>query len=273
MANRASTRRLKPIARVIDETSLVGPQLLSLTRWMSDYYLCPWGQALEAAVPAGVRGNAGTRQVTFVELPNRVAARMTTLKLTSQQQSVMRVLLAAGRPLSQPEVLAAAKCSSAPIKSLLKRGLLESKTRVVQSAPSGEGPQQTARDEPPTLNPDQHRALMKVLQAVEKRDSQPVVLHGVTGSGKTEVYLRAIAEVLSYGQQAIVLVPEISLTPQTQQRFRARLGNVAVLHSHLSGVERHWYWRRIASGQAPVIVGARTRGICSDAEPGIDHPG
>src|SRR5262249_61646229 len=84
------------------------------------------------------------------------------------------------------------------------------------------------------------------------------LLHGVTGSGKTEVYLRAIEEVVRRGKEALVLVPEISLTPQTIQRFRGRCGEVAVLHSHLGHAERGGHWRRVAQGQAQVAVGARS---------------
>ena len=84
------------------------------------------------------------------------------------------------------------------------------------------------------------------------------VLHGVTGSGKTEVYIRAIAEAVSYGRQAIVLVPEISLTPQTIRRFRSRFSGVAVLHSHLTDSERHGHWQQIAAGEVEVVVGARS---------------
>ena len=80
----------------------------------------------------------------------------------------------------------------------------------------------------------------------------------MTGSGKTEVYIQAIQEVIHFGRQAIVLVPEISLTPQTVERFRARFGAVAVLHSHLSDAERHWHWQRIAEGEVSVVVGARS---------------
>ena len=78
----------------------------------------------------------------------------------------------------------------------------------------------------------------------------------MTGSGKTEVYIQAIQEVIHFGRQAIVLVPEISLTPQTVERFRQRFGSVAVLHSHLSDAERHWHWQRIAAGAVSVVVGA-----------------
>ncbi|MEM9943291.1 MAG: primosomal protein N', partial [Planctomycetota bacterium] len=84
------------------------------------------------------------------------------------------------------------------------------------------------------------------------------LMHGITGSGKTEVYIRAIQRVVEFGRQAIVLVPEISLTPQTRQRFRARFDRVAVLHSHLTSAQRAWHWNEIASGNVQVIIGARS---------------
>ncbi len=89
-------------------------------------------------------------------------------------------------------------------------------------------------------------------------EHRTILIHGVTGSGKTEVYIQAIQEVIRLGRQAIVLVPEISLTPQTVERFRSRFGEVAVLHSHLSDAERHWHWQRIAEGGVSVVVGARS---------------
>src|SRR5262249_26247278 len=108
------------------------------------------------------------------------------------------------------------------------------------------------------LNADQLQAWQSIQETLSAGGFQCFLLHGVTGSGKTEVYLRAIEKVVSQGKQALVLVPEISLTPQTIQRFRGRYSDVAVLHSHLSSAERGGQWRRIAAGQAPVIVGARS---------------
>ncbi len=114
------------------------------------------------------------------------------------------------------------------------------------------------REQRHDLNPDQQLALDRMLQALNSGRHQTLLIHGVTGSGKTEVYIRAIEEMVGFGRQAIVLVPEISLTPQTCQRFRARFDRVAVLHSHLSDAERHWHWLRIASGEVQVVVGARS---------------
>ena len=108
------------------------------------------------------------------------------------------------------------------------------------------------------LNEDQQRAVNHVVKALRESRHENVVLYGVTGSGKTEVYIQIIREVISYGRQAIVLVPEISLTPQTVRRFRSRFEHVAVLHSHLTPSERNWHWQRIARGEVQVIVGARS---------------
>src|SRR5207302_8234562 len=107
------------------------------------------------------------------------------------------------------------------------------------------------------LIPDQVRVWRNFLAALGG-GFHSFLLHGVTGSGKTEIYLRAIEEVVKQGKEAIVLVPEISLTPQTIQRFEGRCGNVAVLHSHLTDAERGGYWRRVASGHVQVVVGARS---------------
>ncbi len=109
-----------------------------------------------------------------------------------------------------------------------------------------------------TLNADQEAAWAPIREAVQAGGFKPFLLYGVTGSGKTEIYLRAIEEVVRQGKEAIVLVPEISLTPQTIERFQGRCGQVAVLHSNLTDVERGGYWRRVAAGQVQVVVGARS---------------
>jgi primosomal protein N' (replication factor Y) len=110
----------------------------------------------------------------------------------------------------------------------------------------------------PALSSDQRIALQTIFQSIESGEHSTILLHGVTGSGKTEVYMQSIEQVVSYGRQAIVLVPEISLTPQTRARFQGRFSSVAVLHSHMSGPERHYQWRRIADGHAQVVIGPRS---------------
>ncbi|MCA9267567.1 MAG: primosomal protein N', partial [Planctomycetales bacterium] len=108
------------------------------------------------------------------------------------------------------------------------------------------------------MQADQQAALDAISAALHAGRHEQFLLFGVTGSGKTEVYIRAIDEVVARGRQAIVMVPEISLTPQTRQRFRARFDRVAVLHSHMTDSERSWHWERIAAGGIDVVVGARS---------------
>jgi len=248
--------RLKQIADVVDSRALLSPAMLRLTRWMADYYLCGWGQVLEAVVPAGVRKLAGTRQVSLLTVPDDVLQQMNGLKLPPKQRVALEKLAQSGQPMTAAMLAELAGCTSAPINQLLKKGLIESRTTRVQSSQAEEV--FVARQQPLELNADQQQAFEKIVVALDSSQSHGIVLHGVTGSGKTEVYLQAIEHVVSFGRQAIVLVPEISLTPQTVQRFRSRFDGVAVMHSHQTSVERHHAWQRIVRGEVQVIVGARS---------------
>jgi len=250
------SRRLKPLESVVDARALVSQTMLRVTEWMADYYLCPWGQVLEAVVPAGVRGRAGTREATFLSVPNQVAAQLTNLKLPEKQAKILAHLAAAAKPLTAHMLSKAVGCTAGPINALRKKGLIESVTRRVATGTAHD--RAVLRETDLVLNEDQRAALDAILATLESRRHGTVLIHGVTGSGKTEVYIQAIQEVLRFGRQAIVLVPEISLTPQTEQRFRSRFGSVAVLHSHQSDVERHRHWERIARGEVQVVVGARS---------------
>jgi primosomal protein N' (replication factor Y) len=254
----ASQRRLKPVGRLIDAQPLLSAPMLRLAQWMSDYYLCPLGQVLQAMVPAGVRGKAGTREMTFLSVPPTIQQRLVAgeLKLGEKQLDALRVLAASPRPLTPPELAQAAKCTLGPISELRKKKLVHAEVQRIQQVEI-EQPQ-TSREAHLILNPDQQTALDHILHALRRRQHETILMHGITGSGKTEVYIRAIDEVIQYGRQAIVLVPEISLTPQTRSRFQSRFSRVTVLHSHLSDAERHWHWQQIARGDVQVVVGARS---------------
>jgi primosomal protein N' (replication factor Y) len=251
-------RPLKPLARVVDAEPLLSAAMLRLAQWMADYYLCPLGQVLQAIVPAGVRGKAGTREMTFLSVPQAVREQLEAgaLKLSEKQLDALRVLAASPRPLTPPELAQAAKCTLGPVGELRKKKLVRAEVRRIQQMEVAEAP--TPREEHLQLNADQQMALDCILAALRDRRHETILMHGVTGSGKTEVYIRAIDEVIQYGRQAIVLVPEISLTPQTRSRFKSRFSSVAVLHSHLSDAERHWHWQQIARGEIQVVVGARS---------------
>jgi primosomal protein N' (replication factor Y) len=248
--------RLKELHAIVDNAPLLTPSMLRLTEWMSEYYLCPWGQVLEAVVPAGVRQQAGTREVTFLSVPTSVAARLTQLKLPRKQAEALRVLAASPRPLAAAQLARAAQCTTGPIKELQRKGLINAESSRVYS--DYDDKTNVERQSRLSLNPEQQLALENILDAINSQEQKTVLVFGVTGSGKTEVYIQAIEEVVAFGRQAIVLVPEISLTPQTVARFRSRFDRVAVLHSHLSNVERHAQWREIASGRVQVVVGARS---------------
>jgi primosomal protein N' (replication factor Y) len=254
----AGRRPLKPVSRVLDELPLLSASMLRLAEWMADYYLCPLGQVLQAIVPAGVRGKAGTREMTFLSVPLAVREQLIagTLKLGEKQLDAMRILAASPRPLTPPELALAAKCTLGPIGELRKKKLVKAEVRRIQQMEVEEVA--TPREKHLLLNADQQAALDYILAALRDRRHETILMHGVTGSGKTEVYIRAIDEVIQYGRQAIVLVPEISLTPQTRSRFKSRFASVAVLHSHLSDAERHWHWQQIARGEVQVVVGARS---------------
>ncbi|MFO0867701.1 MAG: primosomal protein N' [Pirellulales bacterium] len=247
---------LREVQGVVDARPLITPGLLELARWLAEQYVCELGVALETVVPAAVRSQAGTREKLFLSVAPQVWAARDQWQVTPRQRALLEALGKADRPLTAQELATQVGCSTAPILALRKKGwICEQVERVWNEAALDP---RSEREEALTLNEDQRRALERILAPVAEHRHETVVLHGVTGSGKTEVYIRAIEEVVRRDQQAIVLVPEISLTPQTRQRFRSRFSRVAVLHSHLTDAERHSYWQRIARGEAQVIVGARS---------------
>ncbi len=258
------TREVKPILKVLDEVALLDDELLKLTRWMADYYLCGWGQVLHAVVPAGVRDRAGTRNSTVVELLPREDQPAILPSVTPKQKQVLDALRAEAKPMEQNELAKASGVAVGVVASLVTKGLLRKFHERVERLPPGfldpvptEGEVERTHGVP-ILNEDQVRVWEPIRAALEAGGFHSFLLRGVTGSGKTEIYLRAIEEVVKAGREAIVLVPEISLTPQTIERFRGRCGRVAVLHSNLTDSERATYWRHVASGDVQVVVGARS---------------
>jgi primosomal protein N' (replication factor Y) len=260
-------RTVKELRAVLDDEALLTPNLLRLTRWMADYYLCGWGQVLNAVVPAGAKKRSGTREVTFLEAVAPEEAPDPPPTLSGKQSAALEQLRRGGRPLEPRTLARLARCGPAVVAALVLKGLARRVVRRVDRyADSASGPEETAsaaNDQPTvgvplTLTADQLGAWQPIELALREGGFRAFLLHGVTGSGKTELYLRAIDEVIRQGKEALVLVPEISLTPQAIESFRGRVGEAAVLHSHLGNAERGRHWRRIAGGQVPVVVGARS---------------
>ncbi|GIW78913.1 MAG: primosomal protein N' [Gemmatales bacterium] len=252
IGNQTPSRNVKEIVDVLDDEPLLTPDLMRLTRWMADYYLCGWGQVLSAVIPSAARDKAGSREVVFVEALNIDPP--TTL--SPKQQRVWEILTKTTGGLPIPELARKAGCGTGPIQALVRAGLVRKVTRRVELY--RETVEEVDESRSVDLNADQVRVWAPLQEAIRRGGFRAFLLHGVTGSGKTEIYLRAIEEVLQQGKEAIVLVPEISLTPQTIERFRGRCGKVAVVHSNLRPAERGWHWRRIAAGEVHVVVGARS---------------
>jgi primosomal protein N' (replication factor Y) len=273
---------LREISKVIGQQSQVTPKVLQLARWIADYYCCPVELALKSVLPEAVRKEeAGWRERLFV----RVVPRTGDLpKLTKRQEDVWNVI-EEWRELPLQELLRLTGATTETIRKLENKGFVTISPQVSERDPYAH--EHILPTQPLALNPEQARALELVTKAMDddqfrvsgsefrvpdgrresrnpKLETRTFLLHGVTGSGKTEVYLQAIARALEQGKGAIVLVPEISLTPQTVERFKARFGSgklqtlVAVLHSHLSAGERHDEWHKIRQGRARIVIGARS---------------
>ena len=243
---------LKSVAGVEDEQLLLSRRMLELTAWMAERWMARWGEVLEAVLPAGVRLSRKVRVAPLLVATGALPARKPT-------PAQAKVLAAATQPQTADALAEATGASRAVVHRLVKLGLLAAAGEVERprQAAAVERPR-VNHDRPDELSPAQADALEAIRRPMREARHETVVLFGVTGSGKTEVYLQAVEETITYGRQAIVLVPEISLTPQTCDRFRARFGAVAVLHSHLTPAERHAQWREIAAGRVGVVVGARS---------------
>jgi primosomal protein N' (replication factor Y) (superfamily II helicase) len=254
---------LRPILKTIGRQSHVTPKILELARWLADYYCCPPEIALKSVLPEAVRKEKeGWREQLFVRA---LAAPDTTPKLSKRQSEILE-LVRAGKELPVQDLLREANTTAQTLRRLEDKGLIHIAPQISERDPYAREiilPTQAL-----AMNAEQQQAVAEITGAVGAGGTdkpKPVfLLHGVTGSGKTEVYLQAIAHSLQQGKGAIVLVPEISLTPQTVERFKARFSAgagrtlVAVLHSHLSTGERHDEWHKIRQGRARIVIGARS---------------
>ena len=353
---------IKNVTDCLDETPMFSSEMLSLTKWMADYYVCAWGVALFSAVPAAVRterkervrllpdvptprGKVQRELVTLLEAegeltlnqiarrtgmssqdvrpkitelrekgiveidvthkPKAVTQETTVAKLVlpiadvaaeidqlktgnadghdassperslnrrhagdAKRAEILQLLLDEGAPLATADLMKRVSGSISLLRTLERRGFIHITRAQTVRNPLNSDP--IAPTQPLRLNPAQLTAFLEIQKALASHttesslnngfERQPTfLLHGVTGSGKTEVYMQAIAEVLENGKSVIALVPEISLTPQTASRFVGRFGErVALLHSRLSDGERYDQWHRIQKGEADIVIGPRS---------------
>ena len=345
---------IKNVSACLDETPMFSPDMLALTKWMADYYVCSWGVALYCAVPAAVRtqkreqvrllpefsGSLGKIQkeivalleaegelslnqlvrrmglssqdvrsrvrrlrekgvveITIIHKPKATTQETTVAQLAlpdadieaeivqlksgtggakasspqrpvhrhhagdTKRAEILQHLLDEGTPLATTDLIKRVNASASLLRPLERRGIIQI-TRA-QTVRNPLGSESIAPTQPLRLNPAQATAFAEIQKALASYDGTQYpptfLLHGVTGSGKTEVYMQAMADVLENGKSVIVLVPEISLTPQTASRFVGRFGaRVALLHSRLSDGERYDQWHRIQKGDADIVIGPRS---------------
>jgi len=322
--------KLKPLSDLLDSEPLLPPQMLKLTRWISEYYLAPWGSVIRAVLPSGmdevrtvrvsltqegkacvqadplfdkIRTSLSGHTLTTKQLETKtgkrnikahlnqyckqgllllrkeirkpVRSKSETIyrlavdplfleqnlaeiqKRSPSQARILQALQGRPGPWSASEIREQTGAKSGVIRTLVEKSLLIRESRDVFRDPfPGE---KIVMADPPDLSPEQEAAVEPVAASLKHGRFETFLLYGVTGSGKTEIYLRAIEIALSQQKEAIVIVPEIALTPQLIRIFHSRFGKeIAVLHSGLSDGERYDQWNRIRKGEVSIAVGARS---------------
>ena len=257
---------LRPLHSLSDPDPLITPKLLEAGRWIADYYGCSIESVIRALLPEAVRTEDNSAKVRKTVVLEKDPAPEVLAKITKRAPKQAAILaLLAHAPERKIALADLGEGASASVKSLAKQELVRILEEEVRRDPEADGIEEILPDAPLLLNEEQAVALEVVLESLQSPDAAPrppILLHGVTGSGKTEVYLQAARRTLDLGKTVLVLVPEISLTPQTVRRFRSRFADiqeqVAVLHSNLSQGERFDEWHRIRKGKARIVIGARS---------------
>ncbi len=259
------TGKLRPIGSLLDPPDLIPADMLALATWAAGYYHHPIGEVMAAVLPVllrkgGVADNKGPKRYSLT--PAGKQAAQTLSGRAPRQHAILKRLEAAGRPVSAEVFEDMEGDWKGALRTLIKKDWLE-RTQL-PCLPDNH----VHQPDKPTPNDEQQAAIAEVCESLGS--FQPFLLDGVTGSGKTEVYLRIIEATLAAGKQALVLVPEIGLTPQLVARFRDRLPvPIAVMHSALTDTERQCAWLKAREGHARVVIGTRSAAFTPLPEPGV----
>jgi primosomal protein N' (replication factor Y) (superfamily II helicase) len=260
----SDAKGIRPIEALVGEAPSISESLLEVAKWMSTYYCCPLETVMRSLLPQVIRrAEVGWKKQLFVQTLTTIDAdKIDHLrKRAPRQAELLEAIAKLEKPMPAAQLLRKTSLDNQTLRALAKRGLIELREEAVERDPHAD--EQFIATSNLELNTEQALALNKITDALAAPETaKPILLHGVTGSGKTEIYLQAIRTALERGKTAIVLVPEISLTPQTVERFKSRFAElhevVAVLHSHLSEGERHDEWHKLHSGRARIVIGARS---------------
>ena len=265
-------RSVRSIIRLLEPEPLFGENLVSLIRWVSGYYFCSFPRAFKTALPSPVRNSKTPARILSAALAvsrDQAMEAMEKLARTAPRQAaILEVLLSRSAGLTAAAVLKEAGAGRGSLAALEKKEMIaltaEDRYQVLRRG------EEILPTRPLRLNDEQSVALERIKESIEAEKFRVFLLHGITGSGKTEIYLQAIATVLKKGKGAIVLVPEISLTPQTGERFRARFGDrVVIIHSGQAAGERYEGWRRVADGRGRIVLGPRSVVFAPLSDPGL----
>ena len=265
MARSSHGHRLKEISSLQGRGDPVFTSvLIKLAHWVADYYLCPVNHVLRAMLPQAVREKPESfitdSHLKLVHEPKPEELEKLRAKAPMQAR-IIDELLSAGGETTLSQLRRGLPRATTLLAPLLNKGwITRAEVRVERDPFENE---EFLATQPLKLTEEQQAVHECVLAALQQpTEARPLLLHGVTGSGKTEIFLQAIAHVIERGQTALVLVPEISLTPQTIERFKARFSDgkatIAVLHSHLSDGERHDEWFKVHERRAQIVIGARS---------------
>lgn len=253
----------KPLSihRVIKQEPVLTEDLFALALWMAQYYICPLGRVLKTMLPRGVRKNVQTKEQYFITRKiSLFELRSVCAELRQKapsQAAVCDIMLTVKKGILLTELLERADSSASCVKSLIEKGVLS--YEVVKTDKLDLAVHEYFKSKQKELRAEQQEALSKITASIKSNSFATHLLFGVTGSGKTEVYMRAIDEALKLKKGTIMLVPEISLTQQTIHHFRSRFSEpIAVLHHRLSDGERAESWDKIQRGDIRLVVGARS---------------
>jgi len=255
--SQVAAEKVKEILSILDPEPVVTLQMLSFSQWWAKYYHCSLGEALETTVPYCTTIQRRKNILIAIQPGYDITYEINALRAKSPSQAqILELLQDSQAPLERSQIRSKLKISLAPFKLLESKGFI--KTIYEEKVPDLFAHLPTETTPKVELTPAQQNAFQEIQKAIELEKFKVFLLFGVTGSGKTEIYLRTIELIVQQKKEAIVLVPEIALTPQTVIRFKQRFPNVAVLHSELSNAQRAYQWEQIHAGKIQVVIGPRS---------------